>query len=86
MVNVDELLFNWRAVIGQAPKGFPRDFALSIQKARKRPGWQPTAKQLALIRRMVSELFTHADPAPVEGLPLFGSKAPDDVDLIERVD
>jgi hypothetical protein len=58
---VDELLHHWRAVIGAAPKGFPRDFALSIQKKRRQPGWVPTPRQEAIMRQMVAELFTHAD-------------------------
>jgi hypothetical protein len=56
-LSLDELLFSWRSVIGQAPKGWARDFALSIQKARKRPNWQPSPKQLALMRRMVADLY-----------------------------
>ncbi|WP_050525526.1 hypothetical protein [Pseudorhodobacter aquimaris] len=56
---VDELLFHWRAVIGAAPKGFARNFALSIQKARGRADWQPSAKQLSLMNSMVSDLFMH---------------------------
>lgn len=56
---LEELLFHWRAVIGAAPKGFARNFALSIQKARGRANWQPSAKQLSLMQSMVSDLFTH---------------------------
>ncbi len=63
---LDELFHHWRAVIGAAPKGFPRDFALSIQKARRRPGWTPTPKQEAIMRQMVAELFTHADSGEVQ--------------------
>jgi hypothetical protein len=77
--SVEELLHHWRAVIGEAPKGFPRDFALAIQKARRRPAWQPTDKQLAIMRRMVAELFTHLDQAETDG----GSDA-DGLVLIER--
>lgn len=84
--SLDELLFHWRTVIGQAPEGFPRNFALSIQRARKRPAWQPTVKQMAVMRRMVAELFTHADTQPPEGLPLFGGSGANDVDLIEGSD
>ncbi|MBW6506726.1 MAG: hypothetical protein K0B00_08265 [Rhodobacteraceae bacterium] len=58
--NLEQLLFHWRAVIGKAPAGWARGFALSIQKARSRPGWQPTPKQLGLMHQMVDELFTHA--------------------------
>lgn len=54
-VEVDDLLFRWGRVIADA-QGWARDFALSIQRARKRPGWKPTAKQLAVMQRMVAEL------------------------------
>lgn len=62
---LDELLHHWRAVIGAAPEGWARDFALSIQKQRRRAGWHPTDKQLALMRRMVAELFTHKEAGDV---------------------
>lgn len=64
--NTEHLLHHWRAVIGAAPEGFPRDFALSIQKARRRPGWNPSPKQEAIMRQMVAELFTHADSGEVQ--------------------
>lgn len=53
--DVDRLLFKWGQVIADA-QGWARGFALSIQRARKKPGWTPTAKQLALMQRMVAEL------------------------------
>jgi len=65
---VDRLLFRWGAVVRDA-EGWARGFALSIQKARKRPGWTPSAKQLALMQRMVAELPS--------------SPGDDDPDLIE---
>lgn len=73
--NADECLFHWGAVIRAAPKGFARNFALSIQKAKARPNWHPSSKQLSLMQSMVSELFTHDD----------NTKDDDDFDLIERV-
>jgi hypothetical protein len=76
---LDELLHHWRAVIGQAPQGFPRNFALSIQRARRNPDWQPSARQMAVMQTMVAELFTHD-----EGAPLFEGSGGADVDLIER--
>lgn len=66
---VDHLLFRWGRVIADA-QGWARDFALSIQRARKKPGWKPTAKQLAMMQRMVAEL-------PVSGYAEVS-------DLIER--
>lgn len=67
---VDRLLFRWGAVVRDA-QGWARGFALSIQRARKKPGWTPTAKQLSVMQRMVAEL------------PL--SAGDDDPDLIEDV-
>ncbi len=52
---VDRLLFNWRRVIADT-QGWARGFALSIQRDRKKPGWMPSPKQLAMMRRMVAEL------------------------------
>lgn len=66
---VDQLLFSWRRVIGQAT-GWTRGFALSIQRDRKKPGWMPSRKQFAVMQRLVAEL--------PQDLP------DDDFDLIER--
>lgn len=63
---LDELFFHWRAVIGAAPEGWARGFALSIQRNRRQANWKPTAKQLALMQQMVAELFTHADSSDGE--------------------
>lgn len=65
---VDRLLFSWRRVIAQA-EGWSRGFALSIQRDRKRPGWMPSPKQLAVMQRLVAEL---------------PQDLPDNVDVIEE--
>ncbi len=52
---VDRLLFKWGSVIADA-QGWARGFALSIQRDRKKSGWMPTPKQLAMMRRLVAEL------------------------------
>lgn len=67
---VDRLLFSWGRVIRDAT-GWTRGFALSIQRARKRPGWMPTLKQLSVMQRLVAEL-------PVE--------LPENAELIDRDD
>ena len=67
-MEVDRLLFRWGRVVADA-QGWARGFALSIQRARKKPGWTPTAKQLAVMRRMVAELPMTAngeDAEPIE--------------------
>lgn len=66
---IDHLLFKWGRVVAGS-QGWARGFALSIQRDRKKPGWMPTAKQLAVIRRMVAEL------------PMSGNDQ--EPDLIER--
>ena len=68
-VEVDRLLFHWGRVLADA-QGWARGFALSIQRDRKKAGWSPTAKQLAVMHRMVAEL------PQTEG-------SDDDIDLIE---
>lgn len=68
-IEVDHLLFRWGRVVADA-RGWARGFALSIQRDRKKPGWSPSAKQLAVMQRMVAEL-------PMSGVE-------DDPELIER--
>ena len=67
---VDECLFHWNLVIKAATDVWEKDFARSIMKQSRRRGWQPTAKQLARMRVMVSDLFVR-------------SAADDDLSLIE---
>lgn len=55
--DIDRLLFNWPRVIADA-KGWARGFALSIQRARKKPGWKPSERQLSVMRQLVAELPT----------------------------
>ncbi len=64
-VQVDHLLFKWGRVVAGA-QGWARGFALSIQRDRKKPGWTPTAKQLAVMQRMVAELPMTGDDEPPE--------------------
>lgn len=52
---VDHLLFRWDSVIANAQER-SRGFALSIQRSRKTPGWEPSPKQLALMKRLVADL------------------------------
>lgn len=70
----ERLLVHWPRVVTLAPEGWPRDFARSVSKQCNRRGWRPTEKQASILRRMVSELFTH------------GTADPDDFDLIDRED
>ena len=65
---VDVLLFSWGRVMANTT-GWTRGFALSIQKARRKPDWHPTPKQHAMMRRLVADLSAGAG---------------DDIDLIEN--
>lgn len=55
--SLDELLDHWPAVVRAAESGWSKSFATSIAKQARRRGWKPTAKQGALMSRMVQELF-----------------------------
>lgn len=77
---VDTLLFSWPRVIADA-QGWERGFALSIQRDRKRPGWEPTNKQLAQMVRMVRK----ARPAPLTAAH-SADDMPDDWDPIDHDD
>ena len=59
--NADDCLFHWNLVIKAASEEWARNFALSIQKQSRRRGWEPSPKQLTLMRSMVSALFTDGD-------------------------
>lgn len=69
----EECLFHWPTVLRLATDEWAKGFAASIAKQSQRPRWQPTDKQLSLMRRMVGELFSHPVHRP-DG---------DDVQLIE---
>jgi hypothetical protein len=71
--NLEELLFHMPTVARLAKTDFVKGFALSVVKQSHRRNWTPSAKQYALIRQMVSDLFTQTH-----------NEADDDIDLIER--
>ena len=56
--NVDELLFHMPTVARMASTDWARGFALSVVKQSRRRGWHPSDKQVAMMRTMVSDLFT----------------------------
>ena len=56
----EECLFHWNLVIKAATDEWAKNFAKSIMKQSRRRGWQPTAKQLARMRVMVSDLFVRS--------------------------
>lgn len=60
---LDEILtFHWprvlRRVMADGSDDWAKNFAKSIARHGKRPGWQPSRKQAWIMRKMVSELGT----------------------------
>ena len=60
-LSLEEILFWWPSIIRRASNDWAKGFARSILKCSRRRNWQPTPKQLSIMRRMVSELFTHGN-------------------------
>lgn len=56
--SVEELLFWWPTITRQASTDFAKGFAISIMAASRRRTWTPSAKQLGIMRRMVSDWFS----------------------------
>ncbi len=73
---VDELMWTWPSIIERAPDGWTRDFARSIARQAKRRGWKPSAKQHALMNKLVAEYYRRRGRVTDGDGP--------DFDLIER--
>lgn len=56
--SLEEILFWWPSIIRRASNDWAKGFALSIQRASRRRNWEPSPKQLSIMRSMVRELFT----------------------------
>lgn len=56
--SLEEILFWWPSIIRRASNDWAKGFALSIQRASRRRNWQPSPKQLSIMRRMVRDMFT----------------------------
>ena len=67
---VDELLFWWPNITAKAKGEWERGFTKSILLCSRRRGWQPTAKQLGIMRRMVADWFS-GPPRAADELPLI---------------
>ncbi len=59
--SIEEALFHMPAVARLATNEWAKGFAESIVRQSRRRGWQPSAKQLALMQKMAAELFTRRD-------------------------
>lgn len=65
---IERLLHHMPTVAERAGETWAKDFARSIIGQSRRRGWKPTDKQLPVMQRLVSELFTHRcmDPDDIQ--------------------
>lgn len=59
--SVDECLMWFPTIARTATNEWAQSFAKSILAQSRRRTWNPTPKQLSMMRRMVSELFAQDD-------------------------
>lgn len=57
--SAEECLFHMPTIARVATDEWARGFASSVMRQSRRKGWNPTPKQLGMMRRMVAELFRH---------------------------
>ncbi len=65
---IERLLHYMPTVAEQAGETWAKGFARSIVRQSRRRGWKPTEKQLPVMQRLVSELFTDrcTDPEDIQ--------------------
>lgn len=56
---IERLLHHMPAVAGKAENEWSANFARSIIRQARRRRWQPSEKQLNIMRSLVSDLFAH---------------------------
>lgn len=56
---VERLLHHMPTVASLAENEWAAGFAKSIARQSHRPGWNPTPKQLSMMRKLVADLFAH---------------------------
>ena len=55
-----ERLIWWMPKIAETARNtWARDFALSILRQSRRPGWRPSPRQAECMSRLVADLFAH---------------------------
>ena len=57
---IERLLHHMPSVAVHAEKTWAKGFAQSVSKQARRRGWSPSAKQLTVMRALVSDLFTQS--------------------------
>lgn len=68
--SLDELIHHMGAVRDRAPNDWVRNFAGSVLRQSRNRKWKPSPKQVGMMRRLVSELFSEHE----------------EIDLIEELD
>lgn len=69
--SVAECLY-WFPTIAKTTKNeWAQNFAHSVMAQSRRRGWKPTPKQLAMMRRMVAELFAALRDDDGDDMPLI---------------
>ena len=63
--SIEEALHHMPTVAKLATDAWAKSFAESIVKQSRRRGWRPSAKQSALMQRMVTELFSRREDGDV---------------------
>lgn len=54
---IERLIYYMPTVARLAENEWAKGFALSVTKQSRRKGWKPSAKQLSVMRELVSDLF-----------------------------
>ena len=58
---VEELAFHMPSVIQHAESNWAKGFAQSIVAQSRRRNWNPSPKQIGVMRRLVADLFTEPE-------------------------
>lgn len=60
-LTTDEMIEFWMPRVARCPNAWASRFARSMIGQAKRPGWCPSPKQSAMMRRLITELSAHED-------------------------
>ena len=60
LTEIDRLLHHMPSVAAYGENEWAAGFAHSVLGQSRRKSWQPSPKQLSVMRRLVSDLFAHA--------------------------
>lgn len=69
--SLSELLWWMKSLAGKAPSEWARNFARSMLRQGKRPDWEPTPKQLRIMRQLVTEHLGGLNATEADDLQLI---------------